>query len=82
GDAFSCDALSVTGQPDLLREGFVEARPGCYWLALQYGPRDPIDTLTVSDHQRLRTNPIGLAPVYRTVGEGHVLVTLKAATDV
>ena len=82
GEAFSCVALAVSGHPDLLREGFVEACPGCYRLALNYEPQAPIDMLTVSVRQRVRTNPIGLAPVRGTVAQGHVLVALKAAVDI
>lgn len=81
GEAFNCVVSATSGQPGLLREGFVEAHPGCYRLALHHEPQVRMDMLTVSVRQRVRTNPIGLARVFGTVAEGHVLVSLKRAIE-
>jgi hypothetical protein len=81
-DAFNCVASTASGQPSLLHEGLVEAHPGCYRLAFHHESQVRTDLLTVSVRQRVRANPIGLTPVYGTVAEGHVLVSLKPAIDI
>ena len=80
-DAFGCVASSSSGAPSLVSESFVEAHPGCYRLACQYEPQVCADVLTISVRQRVRTNPLGLTPVYGTAAEGHVLVSWQRATD-
>lgn len=81
GEAFDCVVWAASGQPGLRHEGFVEAHLGCYCLALHHEPRIRMDMLTISVRQRVRTNPVGLAPVFGTVAEGHVLVPLTRAIE-